>query len=184
MYLNKSSKINFIINIIYQIKSNQMSDRQCLYHPKDASRKRHSCRINRSGDGRHMAEDCMVRSKTNRCVLTDKRRVSRAVKKTSNPVVSRAAKKLATLAKSQATKQQNLLREQEIKIAYDKDVDEVRVKMEQARLRLRKALGVRKNDPDTPAIHRQMNDMKDKARVDIYRKYENKMKDFSSLYTI
>ena len=153
-----------------------MAERQCIYHPKDASRKRQSCRINRSGDGSHMAEDCMVRSKTNRCVLTDKRRVSRIVKK--------SVKKLATLAKSQATKQKNLLHEQEIKIAYDKDVDEVRVKMEQTRLRLRKALGVRKNDQDTPAIHKQMNDMKDKARVDIYRKYENKMKDFSSLYTI
>jgi hypothetical protein len=153
-----------------------MADRQCTYHPKDASKKRQSCRINRSGDGQNMVDDCMVRSKTNRCVLTDKRRVSRIAKK--------SVKKAETLAKSQATKQKTLLREQEIKIAYDKDVDELRVKMEQARLRLRKALGVRKNDQDTPAIHRQMNDMKDKARVDIYRKYENQMKDFSSLYTI
>lgn len=161
-----------------------MSDRQCIYHPKDDSRKRQSCRINRSGDGQHMAEDCMVRSKTNRCVLTDKRRVSRVAKKTSNPVVSRASKKLTTLVKSQATKQKNLLREQEVKLAYDKVVDETRVKMEQARLRLRKALGVRKNDQDTPAIRRQINDMKDKERVSIYRQFENEMKDFSSLYTI
>jgi hypothetical protein len=153
-----------------------MSDRQCLYHPKDENKKRQSCRINRSGDGQHMAEDCMVRSKTNRCVLTDKRRVSRIVKK--------SVKKLATLAKSQATKQKNLLREQEVKLAYDKVVDETRVKMEQARLRLRKALGVRKNDQDTPEIRRQINDMKDKERVSIYRQFENEMNDFSSLYTI
>ena len=160
-----------------------MSDRQCLYHPKDESRKRHSCRINRSDDGRHMAEDCMVRSTTNRCVLTDKRRVSRAAKKTQNPVVSRAAKKTATLAKSQATKQKNLLLKQEIELAYDKSVEEARVKVEQTRLRLRKAFGVRKNDQDTPEIRRQLNDMRDNERVAIYKQYKDEMKDFSSLYT-
>jgi hypothetical protein len=160
-----------------------MSDRQCLYHPKDESRKRHSCRINRSGDGRNMVEDCMVRSTTKRCVLTDKRRVSRVAKKTQNPVVSRAAKKSATLAKSQATKQKNLLLKQEIELAYDKSVEEARVKVEQTRLRLRKAFGVRKNDQDTPEIRRQINDMKDEVRVSIYKQYKDEMKDFSSLYT-
>lgn len=160
-----------------------MSDRQCLYYPKDESRKRHSCRINRSDDGRHMAEDCMVRSTTNRCILTDKRRVSRAAKKTQNPVVSRAAKKLSTLAKSQATKQKNLLREQEVKLAYDNSVEEAAVKIEQTRLRLRKAFGVRKNDQDTPEIRRRINDMKDEVRVSIYNQYKDEMKDFSSLYT-
>ena len=160
-----------------------MSDRQCLYHPKDESRKRHSCRINRSGDGRNMVEDCMVRSTTNRCVLTDKRRVSRAAKKTQNPVASRAAKKLATLAKSQATKQKNLLLKQEIELAYDKAVEEAHVKVEQVRLRLRKAFGVRKNDQDTPEIRKRINDMKDEVLVSIYNQYKDEMKDFSSLYT-
>jgi hypothetical protein len=130
-----------------------------------------------------MVEDCMVRSTTKRCVLTDKRRVSRVAKKTQNPVVSRAAKKSATLAKSQATKQKNLLLKQEIELAYDKSVDEARVKLEQARLRLRKAFGVRKNDADTPEIRRQLNDMKDEVRVSIYKQYKDEMKDFSSLYT-
>lgn len=160
-----------------------MSDRQCLYHPKDESCKRHSCRINRSGDGRNMVEDCMVRSTTNRCVLTDKRRVSRAVRKTQNPVVSRAAKKTATLAKSQVTKQKNLLLKQEIELAYNKSVDEARVKLEQVRLRLRKTFGVRKNDADTPEIRRQLNDMRDNERIAIYKQYKDAMKDFSSLYT-
>jgi hypothetical protein len=122
-----------------------------------------------------MAEDCMVRSKTNRCVLTDKNRKSRITKK--------SVKKLATLVKSQATKQQNLLLKQEIELAYDNSVEEARVKVEQARLRLRKALGIRKNETDTPEIRRQINDMKDNIRVSIYKQYSDKMKDFSSLYT-
>jgi len=165
-----------------------MSDRQCLYHPKDDSRKRHSCRINRSGDGQHMAEDCMVRSTTNRCVLTDKRRVSRAAKKMQSSVVkktvSRAAKKLATVVKSQTTKQKNLLLKQEIQLAYDKAVEEAHVKVEQARLRLRKAFGVRKNDPDTPEIRTQLNNMRDKERVEIYKQYKDDIKYFTDIYTI
>jgi hypothetical protein len=161
-----------------------MTDRQCLYHPKDVSRKRHSCRINRSGDGRHMAEDCMVRSTTNRCVLTDKRRVSRVVKKSQKPsAVSRSAKKLEKREQSQAKRDAVKLRDQEVKLAYDNSVEEARVKMEQARLRLRKAFGVRKNDPDTSEIRNQLNDMRDKARVAIYNQYKDEMKDFSSLYS-
>lgn len=160
-----------------------MSDRQCLYHPKDESRKRQSCRINRSGDGQHMAEDCMVRSETNRCVLTDKRRVSRIAKKKQNPVVSRAAKNLEKREQAQAKRDATKLREQEVKLAYDNSVEEARIKVEQTRLRLRKAFGVRKNDQDTPEIRRRINDMKDEVRVSIYNQYKDEMKDFSSLYT-
>ena len=162
-----------------------MSDRQCLYHPKDSSRKRHSCRINRSGDGRNMAEDCMVRSTTNRCVLTDKRRVSRAAKKTQKPsTVSRSAKNSVKREQSQAKRDAAKLREQEVKLAYDKSVEEARAKLEQARLRLRKAFGVRKNDPDTPEIRRQLNDMRDNERVAIYKQYKDEMKDFTNINTI
>lgn len=161
-----------------------MADRQCLYHPKDASRKRHSCRINRSGDGRHMAEDCMVRSTTNRCVLTEQRRVSRVAKKSQKPsVVSRSAKKLEKREKSQAKRDAVRLRAQEVKLSYDNSVEEARVKVEQARLRLRKAFGVRKNDQDTPEIRKQLNDMRDSQRVAIYNQYKDEMKDFSSLYS-
>lgn len=160
-----------------------MSDRQCLYHPKDESRKRHSCRINRSGDGRHMAEDCMVRSETNRCVLTDKRRVSRAAKKTRKSAVSLSSKKIEKREQAQAKRDAAKLREQEVKLAYDNAVEEAGVKIEQTRLRLRKAFGVRKNDQDTPEIRRRINDMKDEVRVSIYNQYKDEMKDFSSLYT-
>jgi hypothetical protein len=130
-----------------------------------------------------MAEDCMVRSTTNRCVLTDKRRVSRIGKKKQNPVVSRASKNLEKREQAQAKRDAAKLREQEVKLAYDNSVEEARVKVEQTRLRLRKAFGVRKNDQDTPEIRRRINDMKDEVRVSIYNQYKDEMKDFSSLYT-
>jgi hypothetical protein len=157
-----------------------MTDRQCIYHPKDVSRKRQSRRINRSGDGQNMVEDCMVRSTTNRCVLTDKRRVSRAAKKTEKHAAKKSAKREQAQSKRDAVK----LREQEIKLSYDKAVEEAHVKVEQVRLRLRKAFGVRKNEPDTPEIIRQLNDMRDVERVAIYKQFKDDVKYFTDIYTI
>jgi hypothetical protein len=59
-----------------------MSDRNCMYRSAAENKKRHSCRVNRSGDGVNMANDCVPSTKSTRCILADKHRKSRvAVKK-------------------------------------------------------------------------------------------------------
>ena len=142
-----------------------MSEIHCLYSPKDDN-KRPSCRVNKSGDGRNNADDCMVRSKTNRCILNDKHRKSKRVTKKSIRVG-------AIRDKSQATKLHN----QAVKLARDEEwsnaIAAIESMIEQTRLKLRKAFGVRKNESDTPAIRSQLQTLREKEQLKIYREFHH-----------
>jgi hypothetical protein len=69
-----------------------MSDRHCMYRSAAENKKRQSCRVNKSGDGVNMSDDCLPSAKSTRCVLADKHRKSRVAVKKAKVALSAAVK--------------------------------------------------------------------------------------------
>ncbi len=69
-----------------------MSDRHCMYRSAAENKKRQSCRVNRSGDGVNMSDDCLPSAKSTRCILADKHRKSRVAVKKAKVALSAALK--------------------------------------------------------------------------------------------
>lgn len=79
-----------------------MSDRNCMYRSAAENKKRQSCRVNRSGDGVNMANDCLPSTKSTRCVLADKHRKSRVAVKKAKVALSAALKAASPKASPKA----------------------------------------------------------------------------------
>ena len=79
-----------------------MSDRNCMYRSAAENKKRQSCRVNKSGDGVNMADDCLPSTKSTRCILADKHRKSRVAVKKAKVALSAAVKAASPKASPKA----------------------------------------------------------------------------------
>jgi hypothetical protein len=79
-------------NLILLYKTKIMSDRHCMYRSAAENKKRQSCRVNKSGDGVNMTDDCLPSAKSTRCILADKHRKSRVAVKKAKVALSAALK--------------------------------------------------------------------------------------------
>jgi hypothetical protein len=75
-----------------------------MYRSAAENKKRQSCRVNKSGDGVNMADDCLPSAKSTRCVLADKHRKSRMAVKKAKVALSTALKAASPKASSKAAK--------------------------------------------------------------------------------
>ena len=166
-----------------------MSNISCIYYPINKNKKRRSCRKNKTGDGRNMVDDCVINSKTNRCILTDKHRKSRIKQNTK---YNKSKKKLVAIIESQkmpdivqplqsipesdeqkAKNKANPIQSKEEREAYIRELINVeKDKIEKTRMRLRKAFNVRKNEPDTSAIMNELRRLRNEFRLRFYNEYK------------
>ena len=79
-----------------------MSDRNCMYRSAAENKKRQSCRVNKSGDGVNMPNDCLPSAKSTRCVLADKHRKSRVAVRKAKVALSAALKAASPMASPKA----------------------------------------------------------------------------------
>jgi len=75
-----------------------------MYRSAAENKKRQSCRVNKSGDGVNMADDCLPSAKSTRCVLADKHRKSRVAVKKAKVALSAAVKAASPKASPKAAK--------------------------------------------------------------------------------
>jgi hypothetical protein len=81
-----------------------MADRHCMYRSASENKKRQSCRVNKSGNGVNMADDCLPSAKSTRCILADKHRKSRVAVKKAKVALSAAVKAASPKASPKAAK--------------------------------------------------------------------------------